>query len=273
VPTQRTLYLRSGTVASHLLLSFRALAADIYWIRTIQHYGRDMRSSQTTGRFELLEPLLELTTTLDPHFNIAYRFGAVFLSTPPPAGPGRTDQAVALLEKGIRNNPSKWQYANDAGFVYYFKAADDVDAGEMAKDYQLAADWFERASKMPGAPPWLVPIAAMTRAQGGDRQSARVLLTQLAAAPEDYLRKSAIRGLAQIDSLDAIDLLQGLVEKFHQDRGAYPTAWVDLARAGYARGIPVDPAGVPFMLDPDSHLVTLNPQSPLGPLPRIPARK
>ena len=97
------------------MLSFDALAADIYWIRAIQHYGRDRKPSQPTDRFELLQPLLDLTTTLDPHFNIAYRFGAIFLSLEPPNGPGRPDQAIALLEKGLANNPTRWQYAYDIG--------------------------------------------------------------------------------------------------------------------------------------------------------------
>jgi tetratricopeptide (TPR) repeat protein len=270
---QRMLYVRSGKVANRLTLSFRPLAADIYWIRTIQHYGRDMRSARTTGRFELLEPLLDLTTTLDPHFNIAYRFGAIFLATAPPAGPGRPDQAVALLEKGIQNNPDRWQYANDAGFVYYFKAAEEYDPDQTSKDYQTAANWFERSAKMPGAPEWLVPIAAITRAQGGDRANARVLLNQLAQSQEDYLRKAALRGLQQIQALDWIDALQDLVERYHDQKGAYPTVWMDMVRAGILRTIPGDPTNAPFILDPDNHLVTLNPHSSLGPLPRIPARK
>ena len=272
-PAQRVLYVRSGKVASRLMLSFRPLAADIYWIRTIQHYGRDMKSARATGRFELLEPLLDLTTTLDPHFNIAYRFGAIFLATPPPAGPGRPDQAVALLEKGIRNNPDRWQYANDAGFVYYFKAAEEYDPDQTTKDYQTAADWFERSAKMPGAPEWLVPIAALTRAQGGDRPTARVLLNQLAQSQEEYLRKAAFRGLQQIQALDWIDSLQDLVEIHHKQKGAYPATWMDMLRAGSLKAIPGDPTNAPFMLDPDNHLVTLNPHSSLGPLPRIPARK
>ncbi len=38
---ERLLYLQSGKTADRLMLSFDALAADVYWIRTIQHYGRD----------------------------------------------------------------------------------------------------------------------------------------------------------------------------------------------------------------------------------------
>ena len=51
--------------------------------------------------YALLYPLLDITTTLDPLFNIAYRFGAIFLAEAYPAGAGRPDLAIALLEKGI----------------------------------------------------------------------------------------------------------------------------------------------------------------------------
>jgi hypothetical protein len=74
---ERLLYLRSGKVAGRLALSMDSLAADVYWIRTIQHYGRDYKNPGRPRRFELLQPLLDLTTSLDPHFLIAYRFGAI----------------------------------------------------------------------------------------------------------------------------------------------------------------------------------------------------
>ena len=70
--------------------------------------------------FDLLYPLLDLTTTLDPRFNIAYRFGSIFLAEPPPGGAGRPDLAIALLEKGLRERPDKWEYMQDIGFVHYW---------------------------------------------------------------------------------------------------------------------------------------------------------
>ena len=58
-----------------------------------------------------------MTTTLDPRFNIAYRFGAILLSEAYPNGPGKPDDAIKLLEKGLRAEPNKWEYFYDAGFV------------------------------------------------------------------------------------------------------------------------------------------------------------
>jgi tetratricopeptide (TPR) repeat protein len=244
-------------MARRLALSFKGLAADIYWIRTLQHFGRDLRSGRVSGRFELLQPLLDLTTGLDPHFNIAYRFGAVFLALPPPSGPGRVDQAVALLEKGLQASPNRWQYAYDIGFVYYL----------YARDYHTAGAWFTRAETMPGAPGWIQPLAAETVARGGDRVNARRLLAELLTSDQEYLRQDAKRGLAQIDALDAIDHLQRLVEDYHRAEHAYPSSWSDLIRTGRLPGIPADGARVPFVYDPAAHLVLMDSRSPLAPLP------
>ena len=253
--TARLLYLRSGRSADRVMLAFDDIAADVYWIRAIQNYGRDRRSSRP-DRFSLLYPLLDLTTTLDPHFNVAYRFGAVFLSVPLPDGPGRTDLAIALLEKGLRYNPSRWQYAHDIGFIHYWYTGDDSQA----------AAWFERAAAMPQAPEWIGPVAAVTRARGGDRAGARRILAELlATATEQYTKDAARRGMLQLQALDAMDELQSLIDEFGRRHGRYPASWREVPEL---RGmVPADGTNAPFVYDPVSHTVRLSPASTLNPLP------
>ncbi len=122
------------------------MAADLYWIRAIQYYGGTKRRVEAEMQwpapppslaklpddYPLLYPLLDITTTLDPRFNVAYRFGAVFLAEAYPGGAGRPDLAIALLEKGLRARPDKWEYMQDIGFVHYW----------YVHDYKAAADWF-----------------------------------------------------------------------------------------------------------------------------------
>lgn len=253
--TQRLLYLRSGNAADRVMLAFDDIAADAYWMRAIQNYGRDRHSSRP-DRFALLYPLLDLTTTLDPRFNLAYRFGAIFLSVQPPDGPGRPDLAVALLEKGLRHNPARWQYAHDIGFIHYWYTGDDNEA----------ARWFERAATMPEAPEWIAPVAAATRARGGDRAGARRLLEELLqTATEKYTKAAAERGLLQLQALDAIDELQHLVDSYQRRNGRYPSGWRDLPEL---RGmVPADGTGAPFVYDPSTNQVSLSPDSSLKPLP------
>jgi len=259
---KRLLYLRSGESARRAVLSFDALAADIYWIRAIQHYGRDKKSDRVAGRFELLQPLLDLTTTLDPHFNIAYRFGAVFLSFSPPNGPGRTDQAIELLMKGLRHNPQRWQFAYDIGFVHYFST----------KDYAEAARWFGRAAEMPGAPEWVRSLAARTSIEGGDVDGAEALFAELAMSPEPAIRQVGVRGRLQIRALRTIEELTRYVNRFHEINGRYPDGWGDLIRARMVGGYPEDATGARFVYDAPTHSVTLSPASTLAPLPQLSRR-
>ncbi len=256
-PVERLLYLKSPDVVRRLTLGFDGLAADVYWMRTIQHFGGDRKSSRTTGRFELLYPLLDLTTTLDPHFNVAYRYGAIMLALEAPDGPGRSDQAIALLEKGLALNPARWQYPYDIGFIHYFYTFDFAAAGR----------WFERAGRMPGAPEWIMPLAATTIAKGGDREAARAMWLRLQESDEAYIRRAAERSLLQLRALDEIDRLQSIVDRYPVDHAGHPQSWIDLIDAGLLPALPVDPTQAPYSYDPATHRVGLSPKSPLAPLP------
>lgn len=259
---ERLLYLRSGKAADRLMLTFDALAADVYWIRSIQSYGRDLKDRSRRDRFALLQSLLDLTTTLDDHFLIAYRFGAVFLSLSPPEGPGRPDQAIALLEKGLAADPSHlqrdlWWLAHDIAFVHLFHT----------RHYEEAAQWFERAAAMPGAAPWLHEMAALTKAQGGNRQAARQILTAMLDSPETYIRNSSRRMVEQLDALDLVDAMQKIVDGFHAANGRFPSGWPELIEARLISAIPSDPERAPLWYDVATGRVMLSPNSPLMPLP------
>src|SRR5205814_8596933 len=86
--------LRSPRLVKAMGLEYAPLLADIYWTRVVQYYGNKHLRGQ--ANLELLWPLLDITTTLDPNLVIAYRFGAMFLSPPPTAGAGRSALAGRL---------------------------------------------------------------------------------------------------------------------------------------------------------------------------------
>lgn len=189
VADTRELYVTSGDAVGRFALGFDAVLADIYWIRAIQHYGRDRRSLTYAGRYELLHPLIDITTTLDPNFSTAFQFGALFLSEPLPTGPDRLDLGIAVLEKGLRAEPTRWQYAQYLGFLHYWHSGDRQEAGRQ----------FERAAAMPGAPIWLKPLAADMFIDGGDRATARTILESLALSEEPWIRELAQRRLRELE--------------------------------------------------------------------------
>ena len=271
--TEESLYL-TRQAANRIAFSFRPLGADLYWIRAIQYYGsrkREIDAASLAGaktaapspgsrpalNYDLLYPLLDITTTLDPRFNIAYRFGSIFLAEPYPAGPGRPDLAIALLEKGAQAMPGKWEYMEDIGFVYYWNL----------HNYPMAAAYFNRGADLPGAPWWLRSLAATTLAKGGQRSASRLLWGQmLESAADERAREAAGRRLQQLDALDQIEQLQRLVDAVAARTGTVPTTWPPLIKAGALRGTPVDPRGAAYELSASGQ-VKLSAQSPLFPLP------
>ena len=272
--TEDGLYLTSGEALRHLTVGLNALASDVYWVRALQHYGGTKRRLAASpgvapppllvrsSDYSQLYPLLDITTTLDPRFHIAYRFGAVFLAESAASGPGRPDLAVRLLEKGLRAEPDKWEYMEDIGFVHYW----------YEHDYPRAAERFRQAADIQGAPWWLKSLAATTLAEGGDRRSSRLMWQAIEASAEiDWLRGDAARRLRQLDALDQIDQLQRIADREAQLTGRLVTDWRTLIAAGFLRAIPVDPTGIAFEITQDGH-VRMAPASSLWPLPLEPQR-
>ena len=252
------LYVRSPEFVKRAALSFDALAADIYWIRTVQHYGQTKLSRDANKEYDLLYPLLDLTTSLDPYFDVAYKFGSVFLAEAYPLGASRPDQAIMLLQKGLRARPDKWELAQELGFVYYW----------WLVDYENAATWFNRAADMPNGANWLRPLAAVTLARGGDRASSRTLWNEIVRnADADWLRDQAKFRLTQLDAMDGIDLMERVVQQYRDRTGSLPGSWTDMIHAGFLRAVPEDPSGKPFRLNASTGKVTLDPTSSLNPLP------
>src|SRR5713101_7451133 len=171
---QEVLYISSPKLLKQLSLGYDGLLADVYWTRTVQYYGGMHHTGG--GNYALLEPLLNITTQLDPHLIPAYEFGGTFLSAKPPQGAGVPQKAVELDEYGIRNNPGDWHLYYDLGFIYY-----DL------KDYRGAADAFARGSRVPNAHPFLRILGARMAEHGGDLETARMLWSATYQTTHDRL--------------------------------------------------------------------------------------
>lgn len=244
---EQLLYLTSGEWVQRLSLGYDGLLACLYWTRAVQHYGRQRIQE---GEFKLLFPLLDITTTLDPELLLAYRFGAIFLTEPPPGGPGQPELAIQLLKKGIARNPDYWRFWYDVGFVYY----------RGLKDYPRASEAFYEGAKHPQARAFMRVMAAKIAAEGGNRALARELWIELLNSTDDPLiRQNALAHLAE----DDIETLEALLARYRQQAGRPAQSFQDLVASGYLRGAPFDPLGYPYRLRPGDR-VRLDPKSPLA---------
>jgi tetratricopeptide (TPR) repeat protein len=243
------LYLPSGKTVKHLSLGYSSLLADIYWTRAVQYFGN--KHVQKATRYDLLAPLLEITTDLDPHLIVAYENGAIFLSQKVPDGAGQPDKAVALVEKGIRENPEYWRLYFTLGFIHY------VDR----HDYKAAQQAFQKGSEVPGALPWMQTMAARMAEKGNDSTTALYLWKTIYDTTHDEtIRKSAAQHLLSLRADMEMDELERLTRAYYAQTGKYPEQWSDMVRAGLLRGMPVDPEGTPYRLRLDGTVRVENPK-------------
>lgn len=186
--TNEVTFLPSPYEARLLSLGYPGLAADLYWTRAVQYFGR--RVNVAGARFDSLPPLLAATTQLDPQLLPAYELGSIFLAQDAPRGAGRPDEAVALLERGIRENPGEWHLYYTLGFVHYFNR----------RDYTAAQNAFEQGSRLPGAHPWLKQLAARMAEKGGNVATARFLWAKAYEEARDPLiRANAMAHLRELE--------------------------------------------------------------------------
>ena len=234
------LYFPSGQWLRRVSLGHEGLLAAIYWTRVVQYFGRQRLERST--QFALLGPLLRITTELDPHLLIAYRFGAIFLAEPPPRGAGRPEEALQLLRRGIVANPDYWRLWQDLGFIYYWDL----------KDYDSAARVFQAGSERPGAMVWMKVLAATVSAEGGAIQTSRLLWSEIyRQADNDQIRQRAREQLAALKAQEDLQILDRLLTEFQERQGHRAASLQELVAVGLLGWIPVDPSGAPYRVGSD----------------------
>lgn len=244
--TEEALYVWSGGYVKRLSPGFENVMADVYWLRTVQYFG-GQRAFAKEKRYDLLEPLTQITVTLDPRFEIAYHLGAIFLAEPWPRGADKAEKGVALLKQGADATGS-WRLRQLEG---YFTLV-------FLHDARKASEILLEASKLPGAAYWLKTLAADTLTRAGDRELARrIWLSMYEQSEPGTIRANAEFNLQQLQALDDRDALQEAVIVFEKETHRRPRSLRELPRVRTGKLPVVDPAGVPYEYDETSGLVSV----------------
>ena len=246
-PMEDVLFISSPQFVKRASLGYSGLLADIYWMRVVQYFGRKHLKDST--EYKALAPLLDITTTLDPNLVIAYEWGSTFLDQPPPAGAGDDNAAVALIRKGIANNPKEWHLYFTLGFIQYLGL----------HDYVAAAKTFEEGSRIPNAHFWMKGMAAKMLSDAGSIETARYMWQNIYDESTDKnLKENAFIHLECLLVDQQIPQLESIVAEFRRRFGRSPSSWRELIAAGALRYVPRDPTGEPYFLRPDGHVVVAN---------------
>jgi tetratricopeptide (TPR) repeat protein len=253
------LYLNAAT-AKRLSLGFNGLAADWYWMRSLQYVGGKILDfpvdlpldNLSQLNLKLLAPLLDAATTLDPQFMEPYQYAAVVLPDVD------LQEAIRIIRKGIDANPSEWRLYHHLGFIYW-----------QQKDFKTAGEAYEQGSKLPGAPTWMKAMRARMASDGGSTATAREIYRRLYdEASDNQVRNMARQRLLLLDSIEAQDALRKLMVAYKSKMGRCPGSWREMRTLLSAlriqvdtSGAPLDPAGTPYLLVPDKCDVTVDKKS------------
>lgn len=235
-------------------LGMEGLIADVYWMTSLQYLGNKIVNSQTQVNIDdltdlrprLLYPYLNAATDLDPQFMAAYSYGATVLPAVDP------QQAVALAEKGIANNPEDWHLYHQLGYIHW-----------RMGNYDEAAAAYQAGSELPGAPQWIRIMAANMQTKGGSRELARQMYLQMLDGAADEQTKAVARvrllGLKAADQIDAANkILTDRRERSGRCAVSTREITAELAAAAVpagsefqvtASGELADPSGVPYLIN------------------------
>lgn len=243
----------TGNAAKRMSLGFDGLVADYYWMRSLQYLGKKLINHKgdvnidhlESLNIDLLYPLLDNATTLDPQFMRAYEYGAIVLPAINQA------DAIKLVKKGIAENPDRWELYHHLGFIYW-----------KSGDYKLASKTYSEGAKISGAPKWMQIMSARIEAEGGSRDTAREMFKAMFNESNDQnIKELAARRLLQIESFDERDAIQQAIGNFYKRVNRCPETWRELnaeLRAATlpngrklqlgTNGSPIDPSDAPYLL-------------------------
>ena len=244
--SDENLYLNAKT-AKRISLGFNGLAADWYWMRSLQYVGRKLVSYDDSApldnlsqlNLKLLAPLLENATTLDPEFLDPYEYAAVVLPSID------VNEAIRITRKGIAANPNAWRLYQHLGYIYW-----------QQQDYATAADVYGRGAEIPGVPAWMEAMKARMAYEGGSRDTAREIYKRMMEQSTDAkVKDMARKRLLQLHSFDERDVLRKVFVAYQTRTGRCPANWQELGQVLRAirapldqSGAPLDPSGTPYAL-------------------------
>jgi tetratricopeptide (TPR) repeat protein len=218
-------------------LGHTLLAANFYWLRTVQYIGEPRADFRG---WERLHPLAQLVTDLDPGHGYAYQVAGVVL-----ASAGRVDESNAILEKGTRNVPSRY-------ILPYLRA---FNAFYYQGDWQQAGRWAELAAKAPGAPDHVKRNVLAYYVKGGRAEAAIAFLENVLAETNDpESRKKLEAELLQARFEQEAERLDAAIGAYGQRFGAPPPSVAALAAAGLVKRLPPDPYGGTWILGADGRV-------------------
>lgn len=226
-------YLPKGDYLKLAVLGYRQVVADLIWLQAVQHIGakRDTQLGYTWTYHAV-----DVLTDLDPTFVPPYQATGLFLGVLV----GRQEEGLAILDKGIRHNPSSWQLPFLAGYVSYYELCNPVAGGE----------YLRIAARVPGSPAYLPQLAARMTVESGDPTAALEFLDRFSrSVTDERVREALLQRMKEIVQEKDLRFLEESIRRYRAKYGQPPAKLEDLMLHGIIQQMPADPLGGAYEVD------------------------
>lgn len=223
--------------ARWLSLGHPTLLANLFYLRAVQYIGEPRASERG---WEKLYPVVDLVTDLDPGHGYAYQVAGTILGSY-----DRVEESNAILEKGMRNCPSRYILPFLRAFNAFYYAGDYAEAGRFV----------EIAAKTPGAPERLRQNVLAMYVKGRRTDAALAFLAQAREAAQDDETRKAIEAQMKQALLERdAALLDEAVARYEERHGMRPIGLFALLGDGLVERIPEDPFGGVYVIGEDGRV-------------------
>jgi len=207
--------------------------ADLMWMRTVLEFGARITGDE--GWTEWLARSLVAVTELDPHWRTPFFYGGTMVRVA-----GSVDRSTDIFQRGALAFPGDPYFPFSVGMNHYFDG-----------DKEQAADWVERASKLPGAPDWYAGAAIAFRTQERSSEQALHYLDEELASTTDPKLRAALEE-RRVQTLHDVysEGMNQLAEQFEQAFRRRPQP-EELVSVGMMSELPPDPLGGSWVVDVD----------------------
>jgi hypothetical protein len=233
---EELLYLPNEKLLTHFNGGMSSVVADMLWLQCIQYTSKQFKGD---GKFTWLNHMLENITRLDPHFLDAYHYGSIFLASLE-ADDGAS---LELLEKGMVQNPDRWELPYDASMVYLLNRREEAGAPEHAARY------LGMAVATGTAPESVLAVAEGLKRKHDLTEYERAMWEDLAGSNDAFTRELGERKLIELDLRINCREMTKAVGMYAERHGSAPTVIEDLVAGGILVGVPADPLGGRYFLD------------------------
>lgn len=232
IPGASVIYIPSGKYLKYATLGYSSLAADLVYLWAIQYYS----TYTIVDRFQNLEHIFSVIAELDPRYTDPYEVGALIAAYEA----RNLDLAYKILDLGLAKNPNQWLFPFEAGHY-----------AQMARDYETAKRYYEKAVRIPGAPELIKRLYAAAGFKTMDLKTAwETWLDVYNTASDERTRKIAGNHLYQVKSAMDIAAIQAALAEFRARYHRLPADLGELERVRLLASVPRDLDGRDYLYDP-----------------------